>query len=256
MPFAHLNGADIYYELHGEGPPVLLSHGVGSNHLHWWQQVPVLSKKFKVITFDHRGFGFSSEDGKGPKAFVDDVAGLLDHLKVGKTAVVGQSMGGMTVTGFASRFPDRVTALVLSCSGGGVVPVKHAPSMKGALEKSKNYMAFSALSISQDNFRWRKPELCFLFESMAQINHAVDLKLLLGMREIKNDATPIAAAKIPTLLIGGEDDNGANGALQELQTLIPGASLKIVPDAGHLLFFESADIYNELVDRFLSKQLL
>lgn len=256
MPFAHINGTDIYYEVHGAGPAVLLSHGVGSNHLHWWQQVPMLSKKFKVITFDHRGFGFSREDGKGPKAFVDDVAGLLDHLKIGKVAVVGQSMGGVTVTGFASRYPGRVTALVLSCSGGGVVPVKHAPSMKGALEKSKNYMEFSALSINQDSFRQRKAELCFLFESMAQINHAVDLKLLLGMRELKNDVTPIATAKIPTLLIGGEDDNGVNGALQELQTLIPGASLTIVPDAGHLLFFESADKYNELVDVFLSKQLI
>jgi 3-oxoadipate enol-lactonase len=255
MPFAHINGADLYYEVHGEGPAVLLSHGVGSNHLHWWQQIPVLSKNFKVITFDHRGFGFSGEDGKGPKAFVDDVAGLLDHLRIGKVAVVGQSMGGVTVTGFASRFPDRVTAMVLSCSGGGVVPVKHAPSMKGALEKCRDYMEFAALSISQDGFRQRKPALCFLFESIAQTNRAVDLKLLLGMRELKNDVTPIAKAKIPTLLIGGEDDHGANGALQELQTLIPGASLAVVPDAGHLLFFESADKYNELVGGFLGRHL-
>jgi 3-oxoadipate enol-lactonase len=250
-----INGADIYYEIHGEGPAVLLSHGVGSNHLHWWQQIPVLSKKFKVITFDHRGFGFSSEDGKGPKAFVDDVAGLLDHLQIEKAAMVGQSMGGVTVTGFASRFPHRVTAMVLSCSGGGVVPVKHAPSMKGALEKSRDYREFAALSISQDGFRQRKPELCFLFESMAQTNQTVNLKLLLGMRELKNDVTPIATAKIPTLLIGGEDDHGANDALRELQTLIPGASLEIIPDAGHLLFFESADQYNKLVGGFLGKYL-
>jgi len=255
MPYVQANGANIYYEIHGDGPPVLLAHGVGSNHLHWWQQIPALSKKFKVIAFDHRGFGFSTDDGKGPKAFVDDVTALLDHLGIRKVALVGQSMGGMTVTGFASRFPDRVTAMVLSCSGGGVVPVKHPPSMHGALEKSKNYMEFLALSINQDSFRQRKPELCFLFESMAQTNHAVNLKLLLGMREIKNDAAPIAAAKIPTLLIGGEDDNGANAALQGLQALIPGATMKIVPNAGHLLFFESADMYNELVSGFLGKHL-
>ncbi len=128
--------------------------------------------------------------------------------------------------------------------------------MKGALENSKNYMEFSTLSINQDGFRKRKPELCFLFESMAQTNHAVNLKSLLGMREIKNDATPIAAARIPTLLIGGEDDNGANAALEGLQALIPSSTLEIIPEAGHLLFFESADKYNKLVDGFLSKQLL
>ena len=255
MPHLRANGIDLYYEVHGDGPPLLLSHGVGSNHLHWWQQVPSLAKRFRVITFDHRGFGFSTEDGRGPSAFVSDVAVLLDHLKIDKVGLVGQSMGGVTVTGYASRFPQRVGALVLSCSGGGVVPVKHAPSMKGAMEESANYLEFSVRSLDQDGFRQRHPELCFLFESMAQVNHAVDLKLLLGMRQLRNDIAPVVAAGIPVLLIGGEDDHGANDSLRTLQGMIPGAELEIVADAGHLLFFESAARYNSLVADFMSRHL-
>ena len=113
MPTALINGVELYYEVHGAGPTVVLSHGVGSNHLHWWQQVPVWSKHFRVITFDHRGFGFSGEDGRGPPAFVDDLIGLLDHLEIRRTALVGQSMGGVTVAGVASRQPKRISALVM-----------------------------------------------------------------------------------------------------------------------------------------------
>jgi len=256
MPSAKINGIDLYYEVHGDGPPLLLSHGVGSNHLHWWQQIPLLSRKFQVITFDHRGFGFSGDDGRGPDEFVADMAGLLDHLKLDKVAIAGQSMGGITSAGFATQHPKRVSALILSCSGGGIVPVRHAPSMKGALEESANYLEFSSRSLEQDGFRQREPYLYFLFESMAQLNHAVNLKLLPRMRNIKSDAAPIAAAGIPVLLIGGEDDNGANEALRGLNALLPGSQLHIIPDAGHLLFFERAQAYNALVDSFLSNTLL
>jgi pimeloyl-ACP methyl ester carboxylesterase len=256
MPSARINGIDLYYEVHGEGPPVLLAHGVGSNHLHWWQQIPLLSRKFQVITFDHRGFGFSTDDGRGPDAFVDDVTGLLDHLSIGKVAVVGQSMGGMTVSAFASNMPQRVSALALSCSGGGMVPVKHHPSMKGALEESANYLEFSKRSLEQDGFQQREPDLYFLFASMAQLNRGVDMKVLPRMRQLKANADTLAKAGIPVLLIGGEDDNGANDAMRSLHASLPKSEFHIIPDAGHLLFFERAQAYNAIVDSFLGKVLL
>jgi 3-oxoadipate enol-lactonase len=251
MAFAKINGVDLYYDVYGAGPAMLLSHGVGSNHRHWWQQIPRFSKKFKVIVFDHRGFGLSGEDGKGPKSFADDVRGLLDHLRIDKAAMVGQSMGGITVTGFASRFPERVSALMLSCSGGGVVPVKYAPEILSALQNCKTYLEFSKVTLEQDGFQARHPELSFLFESLTQLNDRVDLKLLSGLRDLKHDVAPIAAAGIPTLLIGGEDDHGVNDSLKQLKALIPGAQLEMIENAGHLLFFESAQRYNHLVETFL-----
>ncbi|HKA56879.1 MAG TPA: alpha/beta hydrolase, partial [Candidatus Binatia bacterium] len=89
MPFAKINGIELYYETHGNGPALVLAHGGGGSHLSWWQQVPELSKTYKVITFDHRSFGQSLDapDGPGPRAFVQDLTALLDHLGVDKAAL-------------------------------------------------------------------------------------------------------------------------------------------------------------------------
>src|SRR5438094_6559471 len=59
MPKAPVNGIELYYEVHGNGPAVVFAHGAGGNHLSWWQQVPVLARQYRCISFDHRGFGQS-----------------------------------------------------------------------------------------------------------------------------------------------------------------------------------------------------
>src|SRR5579863_492139 len=118
---AKLGDFSLYYEVHGSGPAVVLAHGAGGTHMSWWQQVPVLSQKYKCITIDHRTLGYSRDvkGGPGRRAFVPDLTGLLDHLGIQKTALVGQSMGGTTVLGFASAHPDRVSALIMSDTTGG-----------------------------------------------------------------------------------------------------------------------------------------
>jgi 3-oxoadipate enol-lactonase len=252
MPYAAINGTDLYYEVHGAGPALVLSHGVGSNHLHWWQQIPVLARHFRVISFDHRGFGFSKDNNDlGPKAYVDDLEALLAHLDVGKVILCGQSMGGATVGGYASRHPDRVKALILSCSGGGFFPVVHADSFKQAIAHVKNYEEFSKVAIEQDGFPQRHPVLRFLFDAMAQLNHSFPIARLADLRGRKFSIDPLVQAKVPALLLGGEDDNGANGALRQIHELLPGSRFHIVPNAGHLLFFEAPEIYNKLVLDFL-----
>src|ERR1700676_3061572 len=112
---------NLFYEVHGEGPAVVFAHGAGGTHMSWWQQVPVLSQKFKCITIDHRTFGYSRDvaGGPGPRAFMKDLTELLDSLGIQKAALVGQSMGGTTVLGFASAHPERVSALIMSDTIGG-----------------------------------------------------------------------------------------------------------------------------------------
>jgi len=111
----------IFHEFHGEGPAIVFAHGVGGNHASWYQQVPLFSGAYRVITFDHRGFGRSADDEhKGRAGFVDDLKELLDALEIDKACLVGQSMGGGTVVGFAARYPERVSALVVSDSLFGI----------------------------------------------------------------------------------------------------------------------------------------
>lgn len=255
MPTARINGIDLYYEIHGEGPAVLLSHGVGSNHLHWWQQVPEFRKRYKTIVFDHRGFGFSTDDGRGPGGFVDDLEGLLDKLNIESVALVGQSMGGFTVCGLATRYPQRVTALVLSCSSGGMVAAQHSPAVRHALQTAENYEQFAKMSLQQDHFEQRHPELYFLFEQMSQLNRSVNVKLLSRLRDLQHDISQVAQKPIPTLLLGGEEDAGMNAALAEMHGRIPGSELDIFQGAGHLLFFEEAERYNRRVLGFLDRHL-
>src|SRR6476660_2721379 len=82
----------LFYEVHGDGPTVVFAHGSGWTHMSWWQQVPVLSKQYRCVTIDHRGFGYSKDGAAGPgrKNFVTDLEGLLDRLKVDKVSLVGQ----------------------------------------------------------------------------------------------------------------------------------------------------------------------
>jgi pimeloyl-ACP methyl ester carboxylesterase len=82
MAFAKINGIELYYEVHGDGPALVFAHGAGGGHLSWWQQVPALAKSFRCVTFDHRGFGLSREQtgGEGAGNFAEDLRALLDHL--------------------------------------------------------------------------------------------------------------------------------------------------------------------------------
>src|SRR5271156_2946347 len=115
MPFAPVNGVELYYESYGDGPPLVFAHGAGGNHLSWWQQLPVFASRFRCVTFDHRGFGFSRDvpDSPGPRAFGDDLRGLLDHLGIDRANLVSQSMGGWTNAAFAVAHPERVRTLAL-----------------------------------------------------------------------------------------------------------------------------------------------
>jgi 3-oxoadipate enol-lactonase len=122
MPKAPVNGIELYYESHGQGPAIVFAHGAGGNHLSWWQQVPFFSWTHRCITFDHRGWGASVETpgGPGASAFVEDLKQLLDDLGVAKTFLVAQSMGGRTCLGFALAYPERTLGLVLGDTTGGV----------------------------------------------------------------------------------------------------------------------------------------
>ena len=115
MPKAPINGIELYYETHGEGPAIVFAHGAGGNHLSWWQHIPSFVNDYRCITFDHRGWGVSVEPPGGPgrTAFVEDVKQLLDHLGVEQTFLVAQSMGGRACLGFALANPERTLGLVL-----------------------------------------------------------------------------------------------------------------------------------------------
>jgi pimeloyl-ACP methyl ester carboxylesterase len=120
MPTTKANGIELYYEVHGEGPPLLLIMGLGANATAWYRQIPVLSERYRVIAFDNRGAGRSEKplEPYSIPQMADDAAALMDTLGISTSHVFGMSLGGMIAQEYALRHPERVQALVL----GGTTP--------------------------------------------------------------------------------------------------------------------------------------
>ncbi|KXF74659.1 hypothetical protein ATN84_22435 [Paramesorhizobium deserti] len=108
MATARLDNVEIYYEIHGEGRPLVLIAGYTCDHTFWEGVLPHLAKRFRVITFDNRGIGSTADHGEpfSVDTMAADAAGLIRHLGLEKPAVVGQSMGGAIVQTLQARFPE------------------------------------------------------------------------------------------------------------------------------------------------------
>ena len=121
------NGQELYYEIHGQGPPLVLLMGIGYDSSLWTlQQVPVLCTRFSLVLIDNRDAGRSSR-ADHPYTIADmadDVAGLLDALDIHRTHLLGLSMGSMIGMEFALRHPDRLGRLILA--GPGAAPARSA----------------------------------------------------------------------------------------------------------------------------------
>ncbi|HXC83295.1 MAG TPA: alpha/beta hydrolase [Trebonia sp.] len=251
MPFAKINGTELYYEVLGQGSPLVLAHGGASNHISWFRQVVEFRDHHTVVTYDQRGFGFSEENGDFSVSAVDDLRELLNHLGYEKVALMGQSLGGAVVAGFASRYPERVRALVLSSTPAGLVDTgRRAPA---ADDPQPPYAELVKGMIGQDDFSTRSPEMHLLTTELIGVNSRVSAQRLNGTFYSRNDIAPIAAAGIPVLLINGDDDpRGTTGHMEKIAAQIPGSRLVIVPGGGHLVYMENPGPYNRHILDFLA----
>src|SRR5271166_6427431 len=250
MPQTKINGIDLYYESHGQGPAIVFAHGGGGSHLSWWQQVPALSENYQCVTFDHRGFGLSHEisGGPGAAAFVEDLRGLLDHLGIDQAAVVGQSMGGWTVLGFAATYPHRTRALVLCDTTAGM----DDPDVRAEQERIPQRAAGGLIPKAfGPDFAEREPALHFLYQEINQLNRPPD-KLLSGLFGLRFKVEPLIEHRIPTLLVWGDQDQLIPPPTMELMSRrIPHARTALVRGGGHSVYFEKGTEFNSILMEFL-----
>src|SRR3712207_6091053 len=208
MPFLTTGGARLYYETHGSGPAIVFAHGAGGNHLSWWQQVPHFRDRYTCVVFDHRGFG-QSLDPRPPEErprFDEDLAALVDHLGLADVCLVAQSMGGWTCLGYAVTHPDRVRALVMADTMGGLTSPELQAARQAARERvGEQTLATGAYSAS---FRERDPAGAFLYDSIRALNPPREVSLGTGtpVNRLSVTAEQAAALSLPVLFIEGEDD--------------------------------------------------
>ena len=247
------HGEDIYYEVTGaSGDVVVLCHGLGGNHAVWFQQVPAFAEDFRVVTWDQRGFGMSTNRKKdaGPAAAVDDLVTLLDHIGADRAHLVGQSMGGWAVVGFALAHPERVASLVIADSVGGIMndvvveiltvsPRRTVP--EGVLG------SHPAVSPELDATK------AYLYQQIGSFKGDLDDADMIGkLFSTRHDAATAGQLRMPVLcVVGAADDRMPPAAIREVASLIPGATVTEIEAAGHSPYFEKPDEWNAAVLGFL-----
>jgi pimeloyl-ACP methyl ester carboxylesterase len=260
------NGQELYYELHGDGPPLVLVMGIGYDSSLWTlAQVPALSTQFQVILVDNRDAGRSSQATHSytMSDMADDLAGLLDALRVQRSHLLGLSMGGMIAQEFAIRHPDRLDRLVLT--GTGAAPAR------SAIDPIQIWSWVKANDATGEIFGGQ--QFVSLFSTAFLRNHQAvrDTTELLAGNPFpmspeaygrQADAyrhfdalDRLATITAPTLVVVGEQDLlTPPWIVREVADAIPGAQFEVIRGHGtsHLVPLERPDEFNRLVLKFLS----
>jgi len=252
MAVLTIKNNDFYYEVHGTGEPVVFAHGLGGNHASWYKQVAVLSKAYQVITFDHRGFGNSTDkENIGRSGFVSDLLALLDHLNINKAALVGQSMGGGTMITFANQYPERVAGLVIADSLHALVESDDVESvMDSAREATANLSQLER--VLGKTYYDENPEAAFLYQQLNSFNN-IDRRNLVGQyASEKISPEQLAAIDAPIMFLAGQDDIlFPIEAIRKVQEQVTGSFIVEFDSCGHSAFFEKPIEFNDSLLIFL-----
>ncbi len=257
MPVAITENTSIDYDIHGEGPPLVLINGLGFGRWAWFRQIPAFSRHFSTITFDVRG---ERDLTDGVSDLAADVVALLDHLNVRKAHVLGTSLGGFVAQELALMRPDLVDKLILVCTSYG----RGGPECMSPWTLS-DMIGWPSLSIERavrrgletatsDAYRAERPEE---FEQIVRWRLADSPSLSTYYEQMRAGASFDAMAEVehvtsPTLVIHGSEDRYvplANAVA--LAEAIPGAKLRVLDNAGHLVFIERFADFNREVVAFL-----
>ncbi|MGA2367662.1 MAG: alpha/beta hydrolase [Dehalococcoidia bacterium] len=268
MPFADAGGVKIYYEVVGQGDPLVLIQGYGHNLLHWGTLPAEFAKlQYQVTLIDNRGVGRSDKPDAPVTiaGMADDVCKVLDDLSIKKASVFGVSMGGMIAQEFALNHADRLVNLVLGCTTCGG-PHSVPPTPEGAkILFDYNYLAgMTPEQRSREIFRF----LCtdeFIDSSPEDLRyyHEVTTQyptpLYVFVRQAQAISTfdaweRLPRIKSPTMIICGTSDQIIPFKNSEiLEERIPGAELTLLQDKLHSFFIEARDSTRIFVHGFMKR---
>lgn len=265
MAFADVGAIRLYYEVHGAGEPVVLSHEFAGSVKSWAPQLE-LSRSHRLVLYNSRGYPPSTVP-TDPAAYsqdhsVHDLQGLLDVLGIPRAIVGGFSMGGSIALNFALRHPERVDALILAGTGTGsadkrqfaldFAPIADRLEREGPRAVADDYLKGPTRIqlLRKSPARWRKLRDEFAELSGQGLGHTLRGVQLQRptMYELEDD---LKTLRVPTLVIVGDEDAPALDASRFLAATIPGAILHVLPGTGHTLNLEEPDAFNRIVLEFL-----
>jgi pimeloyl-ACP methyl ester carboxylesterase len=259
-----INGININYEVHGQGPELILIHGNGGNLTYWEPQVRAFSKKFHVITYDQRGCGESEQpqSGFGFDDFVEELHQLIIKLELAKVYLLGFSQGGAIALLFAAKYPEMVRTLILSNSTTELTAAmsperkQMVTNMITMLEKEgiTQYAEMFANMNFSPGLKERKPMIWHRYYQMLLNARPATLNSIIrtGL-ESPPPSLDLTKIKCPVLFIQGEYDSMVTPERRErsLESII-GSQLVTLP-VGHATAAEAPEEFNQSVLEFLAE---
>ena len=244
----------------GEGELLVFLHGIGGNKRNWHQNLPAFAKYWHAVAWDARGYG-ESDDYDGPldfKMYADDLVRVLDYFKADKVHIVGLSMGGRIAMDFASRHGNRLHTLTLCDTHPGFVHfseekkrefirLRKEPLVNGGEPKD------IAVPVAKTLVGPKASKEAFdaLVDSMSRLHKESYIKSI-EATVMSDNVSALGKIDVPThIMVGGADPLTTPEMARDLTAKIKGATLTIIPDAGHLINIEEPQLFNEKAIAFL-----
>lgn len=231
--FTH-EGVSLYYETYGDGQPLLIVHGNGSSIGWMAAQIDFFRKRYKVIAMDSRDHGRSA-DSDSPLTYekmTDDLAALIDHLKLGSVDVIGWSDGGIEALLLGVRHPSKVKKIVSMAAN--LNPSTHA------FYKETDELIRSMLASTPDSVR------------NTPAGRRAQKVTSMMLKEPNIDPTRLEQITAPTLVLAGDHDVIRTEHIVEIFNHLPNAQLAIFPNSTHMVPFDDPALFNTTIERFLS----
>jgi pimeloyl-ACP methyl ester carboxylesterase len=244
MSYAHVNGLDVYYELHGTGEPLVLLHGgLLTIELTFARMLPQLAKERQVVAIELQGHGRTADVEREftLEHLADDVAGVLDELGIERADFFGFSLGGIVSLAFAMRHPER--------AGRVVAAATHARA-DGYHSEIFEMDATSDRLPTEDDFR----EMYAAYVAVAPNPdgfEAFAAKASALPQRMNWSAADLGSVRSPVLLLIGDNDFVRIEHAAEMQQQLPDARLAVLPGCTHMDLVRRADLVLPLVEDFL-----
>ncbi len=258
MPTINIDDTDFYYEIHGDGEPLLLIPGLGTGLWLWFKQVPAFAESFRTIVFDPPGVGRSatSDIAFTTCSLAATLAKSLDVLGLQQAHVLGASLGGFVAQEFALAYPQETMSLVLCCTSAG--GARHVPPDASIMEAyAANFKLNADERIRQNLLLSFAPH--YASEHSEEVERVIEMRLAnfvpddVYLSQVRAGQAHDADERVSritarTLVITGDADrivpmeNSVN-----LATAIPQAKLVVIPGGSHMFFIEEAAAFNAAV---------
>jgi pimeloyl-ACP methyl ester carboxylesterase len=260
MPTIKSSDAEIFYEIQGDGPPVVLLHPFPASHELWLPAAQLLTARYRVILPDLRGHG-ASESGEGSATMekhAADIARILDDAEVGRAAFAGVSIGGYVLFEFWRRYRGRVASLAFidtkAQADNEQARANRLQSATDVLENGAEPFVDSMLpKLFGETTQRTRPDLMDAARKLMLKMSPQDISLVQrGMAERPDSVPTLKTINVPTLVVVGDEDTLSTPADAEfMRHNIPNAELKVIPRAGHYAVWERPEDVGRVLRQFL-----